>query len=383
MAPPGLASGIVSSLVKSNPEVLYLAFGRRAMLGSTTMWQAILYPGIFTWVIDKALSFLFGWKMANITPHQKLAAYPHLYSFTSTKSVVHWFQIIRNGKFQMFDDEVTGPGSFSTGSKYYKVAKFPTRNIKTPIVLVYGGSDSLVDINLMLKELPRHTVAKCVPKYEHLDLLWASDVEHLVFPHVLEALNNYASPNATKREALGWTTSRELPSRNIFDSTQPPGYSDDEQSRFMPETPISESFRPLQNAEQMDESDEEEEAGSGREGLMLAPSAFAHSSQSPPMTRTLPASLSPSNDLVRATPTPTFFPGGETRGTLSLLRDRSRSPLQEDDGVEGTIRRILASIDGTGSSTTATDQTVVRSRPEGWWSSTCSSAVSLAEPVDE
>ncbi|CZT23991.1 related to triglyceride lipase-cholesterol esterase [Ramularia collo-cygni] len=293
MAPPGLASGIVSSLVKSNPEVLYLAFGRRAMLSSTTMWQAILYPAIFTWVIDKALSFLFGWKTANITPHQKLAAYPHLYSFTSTKSVVHWFQIIRNGKFQMFDDEVTGPGSFTTGSKYYKVAKFPTRNIKTPIVLVYGGSDSLVDIKLMLKELPRHTVAKCVPKYEHLDLLWASDVEHLVFPHVLEALNNYATPSVTKREALGWTGGLELPSRNIFDSTQPPGYSDDEQSRRMPETPISDAFRRSHAEEQMDESDQDDEMNSSREGLMLAPSAFAHSSASPRRTRTLQASLLP------------------------------------------------------------------------------------------
>lgn len=372
MAPPGLASGIVSSLVKSNPEVLYLAFGRRAMLGSTTMWQAILYPGIFSWVIDKALSFLFGWKMANIAPHQKLAAYPHLYSFTSTKSVVHWFQIIRNGKFQMFDDEVTGPGSFSTGSKYYKVAKFPTRNIKTPIVLVYGGSDSLVDIKIMLKELPKHTVAKCVPKYEHLDLLWANDVETLVFPHVLEALSNYATPNATKQEALGWTATLELPNRNIFDPTQPPGYSDDEQSRRMPETPASEFYQPSRAEEQMDESDEEEETpDNSRGGLLLAPSAFAHSSTSPPIGRTLPVGLLPS-EIVRA---PTSSSSAETRGTLSLLQRRPQvngTDHQEDE----TLRQILA----VGSESTATDQTVVRSRPEGWWSSTCSSVTSLLEP---
>lgn len=377
MAPPGLASGIVSSLVKSNPEVLYLAFGRRAMLGSTTMWQAILYPGIFSWVIDKALSFLFGWKMANIAPHQKLAAYPHLYSFTSTKSVVHWFQIIRNGKFQMFDDEVTGPGSFSTGSKYYKVAKFPTRNIKTPIVLVYGGSDSLVDINLMLKELPKHTVAKCVPKYEHLDLLWASDVEVLVFPHVLEALNNYATPSSTKREALGWTKPLEFPSRNIFDSIQPPGYSDDEQSRRMPETPISESFRPPQH-EQMDESDEEDESTNSREGLMLPPCPFGHASPPPgdqqqQVSRTLPVGLLPSEILVRASSSSAF---GGTRGTNSLQNDR---PL--DDGTD-YVRQESPPLPGISvdNASTATDQTVVRRRPEGWWSSTCSSASSMLEP---
>lgn len=88
----------------------------------------------------------------------------------------------------MFDDEVSTPLSLSSGSKYYKVAKFPTRNIRTPIVLVYGGSDSLVDIDVMLRELPRHTVVRGVGKYEHLDFLWASDVDEMVFPHVLEAL---------------------------------------------------------------------------------------------------------------------------------------------------------------------------------------------------
>ena len=122
----------------------------------------------------------------------QLAAYPHLYSFTSTKSVVHWFQIIRNKSFQMYDDDVQTPVSLTASDRYYKVAKFPTRNIKTPTVLVYGGSDSLVDIKVMLKELPRHTVAKGIPHFEHLDFLWAQEVDSLVFPHVFEALAAYA-----------------------------------------------------------------------------------------------------------------------------------------------------------------------------------------------
>lgn len=138
MAPPGLTSGIVNSLVKATPDILFLAFGRRAILASATMWQSILYPPIFVRLIDASLKFLFGWTGNNITPHQKLACYPHLYSYTSTKSVVHWFQIIRNGVFQMYDDEAPNPIT-SNRSKYYKVAKFPTKNIKTPIVLVYGG----------------------------------------------------------------------------------------------------------------------------------------------------------------------------------------------------------------------------------------------------
>jgi lysosomal acid lipase/cholesteryl ester hydrolase len=192
MSPAGLSNGIVDSLVKASPDVLFLTFGRKSILSSATMWQSILYPPIFVRVIDTCLGFLFAWYGKNISAHQKLAAYPHLYSFTSTKSVVHWFQIIRNKSFQMYDDDASNAFSIGASNRYYKVAKFPTRNIKTPIVLVYGGSDSLVDIRVMLKELPKHTIATEIPHFEHLDFLWAQEIDKLVFPHVFEALRYYA-----------------------------------------------------------------------------------------------------------------------------------------------------------------------------------------------
>jgi lysosomal acid lipase/cholesteryl ester hydrolase len=198
MAPSGLSNSIVDALVKTSPQVLFLAFGRKSILSSATMWQQILYPPIFTRLIDSSLTFLFNWTGKNIAPHQKLAAYPHLYSYTSTKSVVHWFQIIRTKSFQMYDDDVPATLSIGATNRYYKVAKFPTRNIKTPIVLVYGGSDSLVDINTMLKELPLHTQAKEIRHFEHLDFLWAHEVDRLVFPHVFTALEEHSGRDHQK-----------------------------------------------------------------------------------------------------------------------------------------------------------------------------------------
>ncbi|KAL2062069.1 hypothetical protein VTL71DRAFT_6335 [Oculimacula yallundae] len=208
MSPAGLSNGIVDALVKASPQVLFLLFGRRSILSSATMWQSILYPPIFVRLIDMGLSFLFGWHARNISTSQKLAAYPHLYSFTSTKSVVHWFQIIRTKSFQMYDDDVQPVVSLSTVSKYTKVAKFPTRNIKTPIVLLYGGSDSLVDINVMKRELPSHTVAIEVPHYEHLDFLWAREVDTLVFPHVFDALESFCDAEHSKEEYERYRSAR-------------------------------------------------------------------------------------------------------------------------------------------------------------------------------
>jgi lysosomal acid lipase/cholesteryl ester hydrolase len=200
MSPAGLSNGVVDALVKASPQVLFLLFGRRSILSSATMWQSFLYPPIFVKLIDIGLSFLFRWGTKNISMSQKLAAYPHLYSFTSTKSVVHWFQIIRNRSFQMYDDDVHPPISLRSSSKYTKVAKYPTRNIKTPIVLVYGGSDSLVDIKVMLKELPPQTVATEIPHYEHLDFLWARDVNEQVFRHVFDALDSFTDAEHSKEE---------------------------------------------------------------------------------------------------------------------------------------------------------------------------------------
>ncbi|MCJ1462206.1 cholesterol esterase [Pseudocyphellaria aurata] len=245
MSPAGLYNSVVDALMKASPEVIFLAFGRRSILSSATMWQSILYPPIFVHIIDLCLSFLFNWKAKNISENQKLAAYPHLYSLTSTKSVVHWFQIIRNKSFQMYfllshfssfevavliihryDDDVQAPWSLRASDRYYKVAKFPTRNIKTPIVLVYGGSDSLVDIDIMLRELPKHTVVKEIPHFEHLDFLWAQHVETLVFPHVFDALETYAGRDHRNEEELAFKSIR----NERFTITQRPNLSEDDGS---------------------------------------------------------------------------------------------------------------------------------------------------------
>ncbi|POS69403.1 triacylglycerol lipase [Diaporthe helianthi] len=198
MSPPGLANGIADALIKASPQVLFLMFGRRSILSSAPLWESLVYPPLYIKILDMGMKFLFNWKGNNIAQAQKLAAYPHLYSFTSTKSVVHWFQIIRTKSFQMFDDDP--PLTIGTNSRFTKVARYPTRNIKTPIVLVYGGSDSLVDIKAMLRELPPTTVATEIPHYEHLDFLWAKDVAAQVFPHVFDALDSFTDAEHTKDE---------------------------------------------------------------------------------------------------------------------------------------------------------------------------------------
>jgi lysosomal acid lipase/cholesteryl ester hydrolase len=399
MAPPGLASGIVASFVKSSPEILYLAFGRRAILGSATMWQALLYPGIFTYFIDKSMSFLFNWKTQNITAHQKLAAYPHLYSFSSVKTVVHWFQIIRNGTFQMFDDEVAKPLAMSNGNKYYKVAKFPTRNIKTPIVLVYGGSDSLVDIKIMLKELPKHTVAKGIQKYEHLDLLWASDVHTLVFPHVLEALETYALPAKAKLEKLGWRGFArgiaETGSLNGTLGSMPPNYSDSERNRRqdMDERRRTEAYEwgvdniAQSSEEHLDESEDEDDSAPERfaltPGVGLSPLS---SSQQPLAGRRTSAHVrAPTSTSIRSDASSqegTVIAKSSSRRIRSPPARTSSQQQQNGSRREDEVLSLPTSPLTAEALSERTERGAKRpSQPEGWWSSTDSAAESDAESM--
>jgi len=194
LSPRGLSARMVDVLMKASPTLVYLFFGRKAILSSTVYWQSLLYPPVFVNVIDTCLGFLFKWHGANIPFSQKVAAYAHLYSYASTKSVVHWFQIMRNGKFVMYDDHIQAPTTI-VRTHAYAPARFPTRNISTPIVLIYGDRDSLVDIKSMLKELPPHTISYPVHDHEHVDILWGWNVDKVVIPRVLEALRTYAKPS--------------------------------------------------------------------------------------------------------------------------------------------------------------------------------------------
>ncbi|KAG9012290.1 hypothetical protein FRB94_006321 [Tulasnella sp. JGI-2019a] len=190
MSPRGLSARMVDALMKASPTLLFLFFGRKAILPSTIFWQSILYPEIFVKIIDECLSYLFDWQGKNIPHSQKLAAYAHLYSYTSTKAVVHWFQIMRSGKFLMYDDDVQKVTTLYR-DRSYRPARFPTRNITTPIFLLYGDVDHLVDIDTMLKELPAHATARAVPGHEHLDVLWGWSTDTLVIPYVVDTLKKY------------------------------------------------------------------------------------------------------------------------------------------------------------------------------------------------
>ena len=77
-----------------------------------------------------------------------------MFSNSSVKSLLHWFQIIKAGRFQMFEETccygITKLSCLShkLKQKGNRVAPFPIADhLDVPMVLFYGDNDILVDIN--------------------------------------------------------------------------------------------------------------------------------------------------------------------------------------------------------------------------------------------
>ncbi|KAF9972947.1 cholesterol esterase [Actinomortierella ambigua] len=189
--PPGLDNGLINSVVKATPNVIYLLLGRKTPLAAALFWQNLLHPTTYAAMIDSAVKFLFGWDCKAMTLVQKAVSYQHLYSFTSVRILVHWFQIIRTQYFQMYDD-VLPRVPYLSSTRGHTPHPFPTRQITTPIAIFYGDKDTLVDPKALLSDLPETVGVWEIPGYEHLDFLWAEGLDTYVYPHILQLLEGYS-----------------------------------------------------------------------------------------------------------------------------------------------------------------------------------------------
>ncbi|KAK9718408.1 cholesterol esterase [Basidiobolus ranarum] len=197
ITPGGLHSSVVDTFLRATPNIAYLLLGKKCALSSAVFWKDFLPRPLFVRAIDIAVGFLFGWHSQNIDPEVKAIVYGHLYSYASVKGVVHWFQIINSGSFRFFDESPTiFPSSKATNG--HICHPFTTNQITTPIVMFYGGSDSLCDIEVLKSQLPKLKNSHEIKHFEHLDFLWARDAKELVYSEVFKVLEQHSLENPTQ-----------------------------------------------------------------------------------------------------------------------------------------------------------------------------------------
>lgn len=181
--PPLPTNGLIRSMVYWTPELVYLLLGRRSMLRSVCFWQSILSPKAMAWLMDMSMFLLFGWKNTNIRAKERPLMYRSLFSLASVKSISHWFQIMRAGRFQMYDDQPPG--------RTHIIPAYPLSNIRTPILAILGMKDGLVDREFIEREFGTASI-QLVDGYEHMDTIWANDVDKKVFPMVIDFIKAHS-----------------------------------------------------------------------------------------------------------------------------------------------------------------------------------------------
>jgi len=112
---------------------------------------------------------------------------------TSSKNLLHWVQMMRAGYFQQFDYGTDG-NIIQYGSQYppqYSTGNFKTLLANVKMLLFVGGNDALVqpaDYSRLLNLLPGNVKSKSIQDYNHLDYMWAADINSNVNNDVREFL---------------------------------------------------------------------------------------------------------------------------------------------------------------------------------------------------
>mmetsp|Transcript_9235 Transcript_9235/g.24394 ORF Transcript_9235/g.24394 Transcript_9235/m.24394 type:complete len:447 (+) Transcript_9235:224-1564(+) len=163
----------VNALVWTDPNLVYVLFGARVMMRWVIFWRTVLPPWLFVKALDASTWQLFAWNMTNIDDAEKAKVYPFLYSCGSVRNMVHWFQIMVTGRFQMYDDQCGGAFALRRLYRGHQPPQYSLRQMQVPVALFCGGADSLPDTKWLLSELSTTVFVHIEPSYEHLDFQFA------------------------------------------------------------------------------------------------------------------------------------------------------------------------------------------------------------------
>ncbi len=107
-----------------------------------------------------------------------MTLYRHLYSTSSVKTIVHWFQIIANKELQYYSDNK---------DSFAKQPKYPVERIKSKIYIALGTKDTLGDKDYLKSKLKNCEILD-LEDYEHLDVLWGATIDKDLFPFIKKGL---------------------------------------------------------------------------------------------------------------------------------------------------------------------------------------------------
>lgn len=180
----------------TNPyyNLIFDIFGIKNFLPSTMIikWLAdiVCTNQVTTPLVCDNIIFLFTGPSENLN-NSRLAVYTHhAPAGTSVKNMVHYAQGIKDGVFQLYDYG-------DLNEKKYNQTTVPALDVTTidvPIALYWAEKDWLadpIDVKFLQKNLPKIVDDFECPKWNHLDFLWATNANTLLYPRILKLMKSY------------------------------------------------------------------------------------------------------------------------------------------------------------------------------------------------
>lgn len=115
----------------------------------------------------------------------------HVPAGSSVKQLLHFAQLIKSGKFQMYDH---GPLKNLKLYGHLIPPEYDLNKVTTPVAVVYGANDlstHVKDMEYLYQKLknPMGKYLVVWPKWSHQDYLYAIDVDKYVYEPIMKKLD--------------------------------------------------------------------------------------------------------------------------------------------------------------------------------------------------
>jgi lysosomal acid lipase/cholesteryl ester hydrolase len=106
--PMCLCKSIFADFAQNNPIALSLLMGSKSFLEFTFQWKQIFSPSMFSFIVRRAMSYLFNWNCKNISIDRQAHFFQNIFTSTSSKVIRHWFQILNSGRLEPYRQKCWG-----------------------------------------------------------------------------------------------------------------------------------------------------------------------------------------------------------------------------------------------------------------------------------
>eukprot|EP01130_Rhizamoeba_saxonica_P011016 TRINITY_DN4558_c0_g1_i1.p1 TRINITY_DN4558_c0_g1~~TRINITY_DN4558_c0_g1_i1.p1 ORF type:complete len:429 (+),score=62.90 TRINITY_DN4558_c0_g1_i1:46-1287(+) len=156
----------------------YYLFGNNSFVPSMCQTQKLFPTRIFCSMAYNMFEYLFNWS----DHHWKKGRKPKYFTTTprplSCKLIMHWLDVSRFGVLSNFETHDI----------------YGIENIACPVSVLYGGDDSLVSGDKLVKDMLSKNIDlryhEELEGYEHMDLIWAKDSNKKVTEKLIRLFND-------------------------------------------------------------------------------------------------------------------------------------------------------------------------------------------------